>query len=550
MTKGTYTGLCIFSVIVLTGIFTVRTGSLEGQTRRSGVLLIGSSYRIYPSAVTQTETFIARHPNDPNILFASANTINLSNGFISEGIYVTTNAGATWFGSDTCIGAPIQFHHGDPGIAIDGNGTFVLIRLGFSPGLYSHYSTNFGLSWSSQLTVATNDQDRATLATDVNPASAYYGRSYAFWVRFDTITPTAACAFSTNGGATWSGRIQVNSPPQRCQGGEVAVSSDGTVYGCWAGVVSVSPFTEDYVGFASSTNGGVTWTATENAFDMNGIAGLFPEKSNIRTNGLPRIDVDKSGGPRNGWIYIVTTEKNLSPAGSDPDIVFHRSTDGGAIWSAGMRVNQDGVNNGKFQYFPAIHVDDGGGINVLYYDDRNTTSDSCGVFLSRSIDGGASWTDFQVSDHHFKPQPIGGLGQGYQGDNIGLTSVGDSLWPVWMDNSSGLYQIWTCPIRISDLGTSVDDSRAPLNFRLRQNYPNPFNAVTTIEYELKTSGYVRLSVYNIMGEEVARLVDGNRRAGAHRILFDSSVHSLSSGVYFFRIEVGASSITRKMALVK
>ncbi len=547
-------GTCItfFSVLAILLIALVMglNESLEGQTGKSGSLVIGSPYRVYPSAVTQTETFITRHPADPNVLFASANTINLGSGFISEGIYVTTDAGTTWFGSDTCSGAPIQFHHGDPGIVIDKNGTFLLIRLGFSPGLYSHYSTNYGLAWSSQATIATNDQDRATLASDVNPASPYYGRSYAFWVRFDTTTPPAACAYTTNGGVNWSARVQVNSPPQRCQGGEVAVGSNGTVYGCWAGVISASPFTEDYVGFAFSTNGGVTWTATENAFDMNGIAGIFEKKANIRTNGLPRIDVDKSGGPRNGWIYIVTTEKNLAPAGSDPDIVFHRSTDGGATWSAGIRVNQDEVNDSNYQYFPAIHVDDGGGINVLYYDDRNTTSDSCGVFLSRSVDGGTTWTDYEIGDHHFKPQPIGGLGQGYQGDNIGLTSVGDSLWPVWMDNSSGLYQIWTCPIRISDLGTSISNPNVPASFRLMQNYPNPFNAVTTIEYELITSGYVRLSVYNIVGEEVARLVDGNRRAGAHRILFDSSVHSLSSGVYFFRLEVGASSITRKMALVK
>lgn len=86
-------------------------------------------------------------------------------------------------------------------------------------------------------------------------------------------------------------------------------------YITWAGVIPNSPFTEDFVGFAKSTNGGQNWIVTENAFDINGIQGILSEKSNIRVNGLPKITVDFSNGVRHGWIYIVTTQKNLSPAG-------------------------------------------------------------------------------------------------------------------------------------------------------------------------------------------------------------------------------------------
>lgn len=524
---------------------------VEGQSVPvPSVLSVGPSYRIFPSSTTQTETFITRHPTDPDVLFASANTIKLSTGFISEGVYVTTDGGQTWYGNDTCKGNVISSHGGDPGIVIDKDGTFLIIRLHrYVPGLYAHFSTDYGVTWSSQRTVALDDQDRASLASDASASSQYYGRSYAVWVRLGSPFP-AVCAYTTDGGSTWSDVIQINNPSQRCQGGDVVIGSGGTVYACWAGVIGTSPFTEDYVGFARSTNGGTSWIVTENAYDANGIAGTFPEKTNIRTNGLPRIDVDKSGGARDGWIYIVTTEKNLAPAGSDPDIIFHRSTDGGATWSAGVRVNQDNFNNGKFQFFPAIHVDDAGGINVLYYDDRNTTSDSSGVYFSRSVDGGTTWSDFRVSDHHFKPQPIGGLGQGYQGDNIGMTSVGDTLWPVWMDNSSGIYQIWTCPIRLSTLGTAVGNEREPRTFRLEPNFPNPFNGSTTITYELATAGLIRLTVYDVLGREVARLVHRNQNAGFHRIVFEPSAHALSSGVYFARLEFGARSITRKMAYVK
>lgn len=435
--------LLLFSLVLPVLLFT-------NSTRDPPSARLGTNYRIYPSNVTQTETFIVRHPTNPNILFASANTINLSTGFVSEGIYVTTNGGQSWYGTDTCPCPPINFHRGDPGIAIDKDGRFLLIRLGFSPGLYSHYSTDNGLTWSGQRTVATNDQDRASLVSDVNPSSPYYGRSYAAWVRYSMPFPVVF-SFTDDGGQSWSAPAQINNPTRRGQGGEIALGPNGEVLVCWAGVISTSPFTEDFVGFARSTNGGASWTVIENAFDMNGIAGTFPSKGSIRVNGLPRIDVDKSEGPRNGWIYIVTTQRNLLPAGSDPDIILNRSTNGGTTWSAGIRVNRDALNNGKFQYFPAIHVDNFGGVNILYYDDRNTTSDSTGVFLARSTDGGETWREFEISDHNFKPQPIGGLGQGYQGDNIGLTSVDSTLWPVWMDNSSGIYQLWTRPVALSAL---------------------------------------------------------------------------------------------------
>jgi len=59
--------------------------------------------------------------------------------------------------------------------------------------------------------------------------------------------------------------------------------------------------------------------------------------------------------------------------------------------------------------------------------------------------------NLEISDKNFKPLPIGGLGQGYQGDNISITSSNNKLWPVWMDNRTGTYQIWTVQIDISSV---------------------------------------------------------------------------------------------------
>ncbi|NUM61225.1 MAG: exo-alpha-sialidase, partial [Ignavibacteriaceae bacterium] len=390
----------LFSFILLS------TYILAQNSEKQTSLLIGENFRIFPGNASQTEVFSINHPYNQDIIFVSANTIVFSPFFISEGIYVTSNGGNNWYGSDTCKGTPIQLHGGDPGITINKNGTFILTRRGFSPGLYSHYSTDNGITWSNQKTITNDDLERASMTSDVHPSSSYYGRSYAAWVKFAPPFPINF-AYTDNGGLTWSTPVAINNPIQRSAGGDMTMGPNGKVFVCWAGVTSVSPFTEDFVGFAYSTNGGTNWQRTENAFDINGINGLFPQKGNIRVNGLPDIAVDTTGGSRNGWIYIITTQRNLAPAGSDPDVILNRSTDGGQTWSAGIRVNQDPINNGKIQYFPAIHVDKTGGLNIIFYDDRNTTPDSTGVFLARSEDGGNTWKEFEISDKNFKPIPIG-----------------------------------------------------------------------------------------------------------------------------------------------
>ncbi len=510
---------------------------------------VGPSFRIYSSGVHQTEPFSTVHPLNPQIIFTACNTLNPVTAFKNEGVYRSINGGTNWLGSDTCNGPIISFHMGDPGVSIHHNGTFILMRLGFPSGLYSHYSTDMGINWSTQKTISNNQQDldRGTIVTDGNPISAYYGRTYVAWIRFSTPFP-AFFVYTDDISGNWSTPSQINNPPQRCQGAEIGISPNGVVNVCWARVTSTSPFTEDAVGFASSSNGGTTWTTIENAFDMNGIQGVLPAKGNIRVNGLPRFDVDKTGGARNGWIYIATTQKNLSPAGSDPDIILNKSTDGGLNWSSSIRVNQDAINNGKIQYFPVVHVDNTGGVNILYYDDRNTTSDSSGVYLSRSMDGGVTWNDIQISDHNFKPTPIGGFGQGYQGDNIALVSSNNNLISTWMDNSTGIYQLWSAIADINSIGIRKIGELIPEGYALLQNYPNPFNPSTTIRIELPRNQHTELTIYDISGKEVAKLINQSLNAGVYNFTFDAS--GLTSGVYFYTLKSPDFAQTKKMLYIK
>lgn len=535
---------CFILILLCFPNLAAQNGENENQ-----ILNLGNNYRIYPSDVTQTEVFIAKSPLNENVLFSSCNTLTFIPFFVSEGIYVSEDAGVSWQGNDSCTGNPISFHGGDPGIAIDKDGRFIITRLGRSPfvGLYSHYSTNNGQTWSSQKVISTEDLERAAVTTDAIPTSTNYGRTYATWVKFAPPFPIMV-SYTDDGAESWSIPLQINSPINRSAGGDIAIGPDGKLYTCWAGVTESSPFKEVYVGFASSSNGGTNWEVTENAFNVNGITGLLENKGNIRVNGLPGIVVDTSGGERNGWMYIVTGQKDLAPAGTDPDIILHRSSDGGQTWSSAIRVNQDDLNNGKTQYFPTAHIDKYGAINIIFYDDRNTTNDSSGVFLARSTDGGDNWKEYEISDHNFKPTPIGGLGQGYQGDNIDITSTNTKLLPVWMDNSTGNYQIWTTFVEFSFLDDIEEDEINQYTYELKQNFPNPFKTSTTIAYHILEYTFVSLKIMDAFGTEIANLVNEYQPPGYHEVIYDTDEQLTKNGIYFYRLNAGSFTDTKTMIL--
>jgi hypothetical protein len=95
---------------------------------------------------------------------------------------------------------------------------------------------------------------------------------------------------------------------------------------------------------------------------------------------------------------------------------------------------------------------------------------------------------------------------------------------------------------------TVEVDVLPTDFVLEQNYPNPFNPSTNIRFGIPESGYARLAVYNIVGEEVAVLLDGNIDAGIHNVAFDAQ--NLPSGTYIYKLQSSNSIEVKKMVLMK
>ena len=95
---------------------------------------------------------------------------------------------------------------------------------------------------------------------------------------------------------------------------------------------------------------------------------------------------------------------------------------------------------------------------------------------------------------------------------------------------------------------SVADETLPESFALHQNYPNPFNPSTQFVFDLPEAAPVKLTLYNAYGQRVAVIADGDYTAGSHRLQWRAE--GLASGVYFYRIEAGRHTASRKLMLLK
>jgi hypothetical protein len=100
----------------------------------------------------------------------------------------------------------------------------------------------------------------------------------------------------------------------------------------------------------------------------------------------------------------------------------------------------------------------------------------------------------------------------------------------------------SAPVNVNEGG------QIPIRTRLMQSYPNPFNPVATIQYSLSSNAHVSLTLYDVLGREVMRLVDGFVEGGTHVVTLDAS--SLASGIYLYKLQSGSFTDAKKLLLLK
>jgi len=198
-----------------------------------------------------------------------------------------------------------------------------------------------------------------------------------------------------------------------------------------------------------------------------------------------------------------------------------------------------------------------------YMDVASTTftyapQDSVGSILDTMLVEGSSFT---------LSASVGGSANQYQWflDEILISGAEDSAYIInsFAASDTGSY---TCeitntivtgltltsrPIKLSlDVGTDINSEQVglPKDYFLYANYPNPFNPTTTIKYDLPKAGKVNLSLYNLKGQKVMEMVNENRSAGSYNYTLNAT--SLASGIYFYRINAGGFTATRRLLLIK
>jgi hypothetical protein len=178
------------------------------------------------------------------------------------------------------------------------------------------------------------------------------------------------------------------------------------------------------------------------------------------------------------------------------------------------------------------------------------------------------WTDNSDTTWAFDPNSdvnqIWPMNEQLRYSNATLKTAGMGQFPLgdlyrWWKNIPSNYTNWkaqaatenqTITDWLTNGVTGVEEEAVglPLGIELSQNYPNPFNPTTHISYSIPQTSHVTLKVFNVLGMEVATLVSGVQDSGNHEVTFNAS--QLSSGVYFYRLQAGNVSTTKKMAFMK
>jgi photosystem II stability/assembly factor-like uncharacterized protein len=328
---------------------------------------------------------------------------------------------------------------------------------------------------------------------------------------------------TTNGGETWTSQTS---------------GTSSMLFGVW--------FTDDTTGFIAgawtdcllrTTDAGATWNPQTHPKGPNGLQEVrFANSLNGWAVGYDstilhtidggntwtkQTDVSDWGGGFNVQIFCIDTNTAWITAGRGT--ILH-TTNGGKTWTR----QASGQNSGNFD---------------IYFIDADTgfvVGGSCNVcappeptgYIIHTIDGGETWTTQLHSDTingfygvYFTDAKKGiVVGSG----GIILRTTNGGIMPTLIENYS-----------LNEISN---------NSLLGQNYPNPFGITTTIKYIVPGTNQITLKVYNISGQEVATLVNETKKPGNYEVTWDAA--DIPVGVYFYRLEAGSTTESKKMILIK
>lgn len=406
--------------------------------------------------VTQSENSVFVDPN-MNVQILNSNN-SVEGGTVYGANYqYSSDGGQNWNGQKEGAGGN---NSGDPSVVISNEGVWYVGYIAPGGGQGVSFSNDQGQTWTPVLVAngAKAFLDKNHLWIDNSPLSPYEGYLYDAWTVFGSTEADREIQLSRSidAGVSWTTPITISEGVKagsHNQGINLHTGPNGEVYAVWS-IYDSWPSDETSIGFARSLDGGQTFEPAKRIIgNIRGIRNSGVGK-NMRVNAFPSMAVDISNGPNRGDIYIVWSNIGIpgTNTGPDTDIYLIRSENGGQIWSAPLRVNQDPPELGKKHYFPWITCDPvTGHLSVISYDDRDVNSTDVETYVAVSLNGGLNWEDFRVSDVSFTPTPIPNLAPGYFGDYLSISARDGIVYPVWTDNRTGEAKAYVSPFVIGCL---------------------------------------------------------------------------------------------------
>ena len=333
----------------------------------------------------------------------------------------------------------------------------------------------------------------------------------------------------------------------------------------------------------ASTDGGLTW-GTRGSVTVSGAipkASISPGDTIVLTyystttiigtdTSTAVIKLSRYRQLANGTISVISLGTTPSDLASEPQSKneFTSALGNGTLWfmytigtTGNINIKARCSRDGGFSYGDTLLIAGNPNTDEYWFDvkfNRSTVGAFDFIYYSDSLQSGqptngtdkilfskANYTDStgfpvptQISTH-----PPSGSSANYKPVLIELAPGDAGI--VWVGyNGAGRSLYWD----LYSMITRINGSQTAYNYNLSQNYPNPFNPSTKINYEIQKTEFVSLKVYDIIGREVATLINRTMQPGAYQVTLDGS--KLSSGVYFYKLTAGDFTGIKRMILVK
>lgn len=451
--------------------------------------------------------------------------------------------------------------------------------------LWSSYDDLFGF-WNTPQALGTGTPDRTTPALTADNNNNFH----AIW------SDDFRLMYAQFDGATWSTPVQVYNDTINANESSIVIGSDNKIWVAWSTYRENDDINE-WLFISNSSDNGATWSDPDTlakdmhpgvvssyfcfpylAAGLNGKIGVaYRERDNNVSASWQLYLQEYNGSAWSDPELLTTFSDSIScyqasiaydskgrlhsafytHEGDWPSVdlgqIYYTWKDEGGSWSDPVAITSEAT--GKADY-PAIAVGPNDALYVAYLQNSYTSGSALlQVFAVTSDNRGLVWGDtVRISDGTVNmplrgaslarhPQPAGVGGTSFEGG-------ADLLWVEPDDQEVDGYSLqygripW---VERTDV-KSNPKARIPSEFKLSQNYPNPFNPTTTIEFQLSSAGKVQLQVYDMLGKEVASLMNKELAAGIHQVKFDAS--SLASGIYFYKVTSKEFTATKKMIIMK